>query len=204
MQPNDQPQHPIDYLDSIAATPKRSATGVSNKLFFGVIIAAVLLLLTVVPFILLNAGSNNSGNLSQLSARLQNLQTVTDAAQKNIVSSKLRATNTSLSLTLTGANRELEEPLKASEIDPAKLDPKIVARENTDELTKKLEDARLNAVHDRTYAREMTYQLDTLIVLVEQIESKTKKTSTKEALTTIRNNLQPLQKQFSDFNATTT
>jgi molecular chaperone DnaK (HSP70) len=199
-------QHPIDYLDSIATVPKGAAKKVNDKLFFGLIIGGVLAALVVGGLALLNGGSSSKDDLIRLSVRFQNLQTVSDKSSKTIVSSSLRATNTNLSLALASANRDSKKALvtlgaDSKKLDPKKLDPKITEQEKTEELDKKLTNARMNATFDRTYAREMTYQLDTLLVLIDKTESKTKDTSVKEFLQTTRRNLKPLQKQFAEFTA---
>lgn len=201
MQPDEQIQHPIDYLDSISTVPQKPAGGVSNKLFFGAIIGAVVVIVFVGALVLLNSGPNSKENLSRLSVRLQNLQKISDDARKNTVSSSLRATNINLALALTNANRDLADILAAHDIDPKKISSGIKDEEKTDELTKRLEDARLNAIFDRTYAREMSYELETLLVLIRQLEASTKDSAEKEFLTTLRTNLTPLQKQFSEFTA---
>lgn len=201
MQPDEQIQHPIDYLDSISTVPRKPAGGMSNKLFFGVILGALLVFVFVGALILLNAGPSSQENLSRLSVRLENLQKISDDAGKKAVSSTLRATNINLALALTNANRDLAEILTANGIDPKKISSTIKDEEKTDELTEKLEDARLNAIFDRTYAREMSYQLETLLVLIKQLETSTQDSAEKEFLMTLRTNLEPLQKQFSEFTA---
>jgi hypothetical protein len=199
MQPDDQIQHPIDYLDSISTVPRKPAGGVSNKLFFGAIISAVLVIIFVGALVLFNSGSDSKENLSRLSVRLENLQKISDDSRKKIVSSGLRATNINLTLALTNGNRDIAEILTANDIDPQKISSSIKDEEKTDELTERLEDARLNAIFDRTYAREMSYELETLIVLIKQLETDTSDDAEKEFLATLRTNLEPLQKQFSDF-----
>lgn len=202
MQPNEQPQHPIDYLDSISTAPKKPAGKVNDKVFFGVIIAGVLVTILVGVFAFLSTGTSSAEDMSRLSVRLENLQTISDNARKTTISSSLRATNINLSLALTNANRDIAEHLAATGIDdPKKINPAIITEENTDELTEKLEDARLNAIFDRTYAREMSYQLETLLVLIQQTETKVKENSAKEFLSKLHKDLESLQKQFSNFSA---
>lgn len=201
MQPEQQPQHPIDYLDSIATVPKNAGKGPSDRFFFGAIIAAALVALVVGGFVLLAGRGDGQADLSTLSVRLKNLQEIADDNQKNIVSSKLRGTNTNLSLVLANANRDISAELTASGIAANKIDAEIVARENTDELEEILEDARLNGIFDRIYSREMAYELETLLILIAQLEEDTKSTSQQEFLTTTYDNLAPLQESFAKFDA---
>ena len=203
MQPNEQSSHPIDYLDSISSASGKSSKVASDKVFFGVIIGGIIIAIVVGLLALMGAGSSNTDNLERLSIRLKALQTVVDSSKKTTVSSQLRATNTSLSLVLTGANRDINEQLTGLGLDPKKLNPEITAEESTEKLAARLESARLNGVFDRTYAREMSYQLETLLVLIRRTASNTNSEETKSALKTTYNNIEPFREQFSSFDDTT-
>ncbi len=206
MQPNEQTeqpnQHPIDYLDSISTVPKGTKKGPDDMVFFGAIVGGLIIAIIVGAFLFLSAGSSKA-DLSTLSVRLANLQIVADESQKNAVSSRLRGTNTSLSLALANANRDIEPLLTESGIDPKKIDPKITAAESTDDLEESLEDARLNGIFDRIYARELAYELETVLILLEQLDASTKSKEQKEFLSTTYNNIQPLQENFAKFDTTT-
>ena len=91
--------------------------------------------------------------------------------------------------------------MAANGVEVSKLEEKIVAQESGEELIADLEDARLNAIFDRTYAREMSYQLDTVDVLIREIYNSTNSASFKTFLENTNKNLEPLRQQFSDFNA---
>lgn len=209
MNPN-QPQSPpspipnpssADYLNQIAPqTPRRSPFKVGPKLFL--IIGGVLTLLVIILSISLNSiAAGQRQPLEKLAARLQSTETVVNDAQANLKSSQLRSLNSELKLFMANTNRDLSEPLKIAGVDVKKLSATTVKNEATTELTDRLEDARLNAVYDRTYAREMAYRLDTIITLMEQIYDTTTSTSLKTFLETTYKNLEPTQKAFSDFNA---
>lgn len=199
MQPSEQPQHPIDYLDSISTAPKKRPGAVNDKLFFGALIAGAISILLVGSLIFLNGGTSSKEDMARLSTRLQNLQKISDDARETVVSSELRATNINLALTLANANHDIVEPLKTYGLEPKKIDKKITTEEDPKELTDKLEDARLNAIFDRTYAREMTYELGTLLILIEQLQTKVEDSDQQEFLSTLRTNIEPLQKQFDTF-----
>lgn len=176
----------------------------SDKLLPIVLIAGVLIALLVGAAALLSSGTSNKTSLIRLSARLQTLQVISDASKKNVVSGSLRGTNTNLSLLLTTANRDISTQLTANAIDPEKTDARIIASESGDSLKKRLEDARISGYFDRTYAREMSNQLVATIALMKEIDAHTKSTSLKEFLETSEKQLQPIQRQFADFNAATT
>jgi hypothetical protein len=189
----------IDYLNQIA--PQQKKPGLSNKLFLMIAGGGLVLAIIVGIIVLTSSGSGPTEKMQTLAARLLTLQTISDKAQKNIKSSQLRSTNSTLTIFLTNANHDIIDPLAKNNVDIKKLDKKIVALENGTDLTKKLEDARLNAVYDRTYAREMGYQLDTVAALMKDIYTSSGSKSLKEFLVTTDNNLQPLKKQFYEFNA---
>lgn len=201
MQPEN--QHPIDYLDSIATVPKGGSKAMNDKLFFGVLLGGVVVALIVGALAFFNTGSSVSNDLAQLSAKLQSTQAAVNTSHRNVISSQLRGINTSLSLALTNANRDIAAPLAANGLAANQLDPHILASESNEELLRRLDDARLNAVFDRTYAREMSYELQTLIVLLGQVEGKTNDKPLQELLSTTRQNIEPIQKQFADFSAST-
>jgi len=209
MNPN-QPQSPppnvpnpssADYLNQIAPqTSRLPRFQLGPKLFL--MIGGVLVLLVIILSITVNSiAAGQRRPLETLAARLQSTETVVKDAQVNLKSSQLRSLNSELKLFMANTNRDLADPLKRAGVDITKLNATTVKSEATTELTDRLEDARLNAVYDRTYAREMAYKLDTIITLMEQIYDSTSSTSLKTFLETTYKNLEPTQKAFSDFNA---
>lgn len=198
MQP-DQNQYPIDYLNQIA--PEQPKQGMNNKFFF-LLIGGGLLVATVVGILALTSG--NSGptqKIQTLSARLTTLQAISSDAQKKIKSGTLRSTNSTLTIFLTNANRDIVDPLSKNGIDIKKIDKSIQTKENGEKLKQTLEDARLNATFDRTYAREMSFQLDTVSALMKDIYASSGSKSLKEFLERTDANLQPIKTQLADFNA---
>jgi predicted outer membrane protein len=200
MQPG-QNEYPIDYLNQIA--PEQKKPGLDSKFTFIIIAAGVVVAAVVGLMLLSGGGASDSQNLATLSARMQTLQKISTTAEKNIKSGKLRSTNSTLSLFLTNANKDIEAPLLKNGIKPNSIDKSIVARESGTKLTSTLEDARLNATFDRVYAREMVYQLGTVASLMKKIYTSTKSKSLKDFLVTTDNNLKPIRTQLTDFNAST-
>ena len=195
----DQNEYSIDYLNQIAPQPKKP--GLSSKMFLILIGGGVLLAIIGAIFIFSSgSGSGPVQKMQTLASRMETLRTVSDKAQKNIKSGDLRSTNSNLTIFLTNANRDIVEPLETNGVDLKKIDKKIAAAEKGEELTKKLEDARLNAVFDRVYAREMAYQLETVAALMQEIYGKTKSKSLQEFLLKTDDNLQPISEQLEDFN----
>ena len=191
------PQYSIDYLNQIAPQRQKNAP---NKLLVIIGILAILLIVAVAAIGLSGlGGASSSTKLQTLAARLATLQDVSEKAQPNLKSNQLRATNSSLTLYLAGTNRDIAEPLAHNGIDVKKLDKSIVTKEKNPALTESLEDARLNAIYDRTYAREMSYQLSTTLLLMDDIDGSTKSKSLHAFIETTRGNLEPIEKQMSDF-----
>ena len=197
LQPNPMPSN---YLDQIATPQKKP--GMGNKLFLGIIVGALLLVVMLVAGMLLSSGgSSRTISTERLALRLQTMQKVADASHKNIKSSTLRSIDSNLTSYLVNANRDIAAPLAAAKIDIKKLDKKLIAEENGDELIASLEDARLNATFDRTYAREMAYQLETTATLMNSLYKTSKSKSLKAFLEPSYKDIASLQKQFSDFSA---
>lgn len=195
----DQNEYSIDYLNQIA--PEQKKPGLGNKTFLMLVGGGVLLAIIGGIFILSSGSSNGPKDKMQtLAARMETLQTISSKAQKNIKSGDLRSANSNLTIFLTNANRDIVDPLEKNGVDLEKPDKTIVAAEKGEELSKKLEDARLNAVFDRIYAREMVYQLDTVAALMQDIYGRTKSKSLQEFLLKTDDNLQPIKEQLHDFN----
>jgi len=200
LQPNPMPSN---YLDQIAVPQKKP--GMGNKLFLGIIGGALVLIIMLVVGMLLSGGSSSKAISTQrLALRLQTLQKVADDSHANIKSSKLRSIDSNLTTYLVNANRDIATPLKAANIDIKKLDKKLVTEENGEKLTATLEDARLNGTFDRTYAREMSYQLETTATMMSSLYKTTKSKSLKSFLEPSYKDIKALQKQFSDFSASST
>jgi hypothetical protein len=193
MEPNN-PQYSIDYLNSISSTP---APKTIKPLYLWVLIVGVIVLVAVVVMLVLSSGNGTKDNLMTFAARLSMLETVSTDAKDNIQSSDLRTTNSSLTLILTNANRDVL-PL-SGKINKKSSAAKTVAAETT-MLTTALENARLNAVYDRTYAREMSYQLKDIRTQMSILYKNTNKTALKTYLEKTDESIKPIQESLASFN----
>lgn len=200
---NNPPQAPIDYLNQIAPPPKKP--GINKRSLAIVVVGIGLVLAFVISFVMFATSSSNGPKTSMqvLSARMQAMEKVAEKSQANIKSSSLRGANSSLIIFLTNANRDIAAPLIASGVDVKKLDKTIIAKENADKITANLEDARLNAMFDDTYAREMSFKLATISALMNDIYSNSKSKTMKDFLVKTDDNLQPIKDQLDKFNGTT-
>lgn len=201
MEPNQQaPGISADYLNQIAPTaPKRSRFSRNQFILMG-LGAAVVIVLILVAIVSLGGTSNKP--LQTLSARLKSTEIIVNDSQKQIKSSTLRGLNSNLSIGLVNANRDITPILEKFKITTKSMDAKIVAAESEKPVLDVLENARLNAVYDRTYAREMAYRISTIISLSEEIKLSTSSQSLREFLTTTIDNFSPTQKALDEFNAT--
>lgn len=200
MDPNQpQPNLTPDYLNQIAVQPTKQLPNKKLLILGGLGLAVVIVI--IISLILSIFASHTTEYMQRLTARLDTTQTIAASAQTNIKSSELRSLNSNLQLYLTNTVRDIDIQLKNENIDTASLDKKIVTSEAATDMISRLEDGRLNAVYDRTYAREMAYQLESIIALFDQVESSTGKQSLKNFLDSARSNLQPTQAAFADFNA---
>lgn len=101
----------------------------------------------------------------------------------------------------TNTTREIKPLLIKNDINIDKLGSSATSKESTTKMMENLEDARLNGVYDRTYAREMAYKLSTIITLYKQIYKNTGDKALKTYLTTAQTDISPIQVQFAEFNA---
>lgn len=204
MQPDNQfqnQQFPSDYLNSIA--PPAPVKTLNPFVLWGLIAGALGLVIVAFFAISSLGGPTASGSLTNVAAQMSSLQTVTKSAQGNLQNSELRTINSSLTLILTNANRDMAEPLKSRDISlKDKKNKTVVAvQADAESLEKRLEDARLNGVYDRTYAREMTFALKSLRSDMAALYKASNSKSLKDALATADDSLLPITQDFDSFNA---
>ena len=199
---NQNNQAPIDYLNQIAPPPQKP--GINKRSVILVIALIGTVLAIVISFLVFVSQSASSPKKSMvtLAARMQAMQEVSDKAQKNIKSTHLRSINSNLRVLLADANRDIATPLSAEKIDVKKLDKKVVDEEKADKINTTLEDARLNAVFDDTYAREMSFKLTTISLLLQQIYDQSNNKAMQDFLVETDENLQPIKEQLDEFNST--
>lgn len=197
----DQPVYSIDYLNEISL-PVRKSNGPNLKIMIAVILAG-LLAVALFAFTLLNQQPSIKDEVRQLHARLTTLQSIAKAEQRYLRSSDLRSINSSYQLFLTDSLSAMDVPLQKLDINIKQTDKPLAAKESKhqDGLQAKLEDARLNAVLDRTYSRDMAYELEVARSMMRSIHAKTSSKSTKEFLEKSDANLTPIAKRFEQFSS---
>ncbi len=197
MQPNNQP-FATNYLDTIATAPVQKK--LNPFVLWGLMIAVVAVLFIVVT-VLLNSGGTSTDKLTTVGVKLASLEEVSTLAQPTLKSSELRTVNSSLTLVLTNSNRDIEPSLTAAKIKvkDAKSTRIIALNTETEELNKRLEDARLNGVFDSTYAREMSFYIKTVRAEISTLYNSTKSASLKTALEKTDKNLAPILDSFVSY-----
>lgn len=200
MQPN---QNPMDYLNQIApAQPKRLASVKLAGPRLWILLGVIAVVLVIIASIITNSiAASRRAPLEQLAARLKDTSTIVASSQANIKSSSLSATNSGLKLNLEQANNQLSKLLVGYKINTAKLTSSQATQEktNADAISATLEDARLNAVFDRTYATQMNYQLSITLSLMQNIYNSSSDKVLKKFLSDTYNNLKSARDAFANY-----
>lgn len=191
---------PIDYLDQIAPKQK-AARGFSRK---QVGIIGGLILLGFIGFAIISVlqGSkpNIAGMSQQVTTRTATTAFIAKESQKKLRSRDLSALNTTIALQLTGSSASLTEAFaKAGVVVGNAKEAK--ADDTSEDTTKKLEEARLNGIFDRVYAREMAYRLTTIMLQLDAIHKTTTNAELRAYLETTYNDLKPLQEKLAAYDA---
>ena len=192
------PPSSIDYLNQISApTPQKTL----NPIVLWGAIAGVLLFTVIIFMMALSGGTNNADRMTTIAARLSALKTVSKDATENIQGSDLRTLNSSLGLTLTNITRDMDDSVTVLKASTNEKDARVVAvSEQTTEMTDNLEDARLNGVYGRTYAREMAYTLKTLHSEMSDLYASTQKESVRTFLKDADTSLTTFTESFANYN----
>lgn len=196
-------QTPLDYLNQIAPqAPKKQLFALNLRtVLLGAV--AVVILIIIIATVSGIVTSSSKAPWQRFSARLNATTTVVEDSTGKIKNSQLRSINSDLKLYLTNTKRDLAPAMKALEINTEKLPASIVAEESSTAMSERLEDGRLNARYDSTYAREMTYQLATLLSSLQALYASNVGPQTKELLKTAYDNLLPTYKSVSEFSTAT-
>jgi hypothetical protein len=197
------PQQPLphDYLDQIAPqTIKRPFLFSKGRkiIFIGIIALIVVIVLAVIASAV---GASRTEPWERLTAKLSSTAEVAKSSEGKIKNSQLRSINSNLQISLTNTQRDLVAPSQSIGINARKISPSILASESSVAMLARLEDARLNAKYDSTYAREMSYQLSNLLTLLRQTYSASSNDLNKKFLMDTYNNFEPVQISLSEFSA---
>lgn len=193
-----------EYLDQIAPkAPKKQGFGFNLRTMIFAGIGAVILVI-IIAVISSSISGNKMTPWYQLSLRLAATEEIANQSTKSLKSSALRSINSDVKITLTNTERDLAPVFERMKITPKKIPASIQKTETVKktEMLTRLETGRLNAKYDSTYAREMGYQLATVLALYQALYSQSGP-ATKETLKASYDNLLPAQKTVSEFNSAT-
>lgn len=186
------------YLDQIAAPVVQKTI---SPIILWVAIGGLLVTLGIVVMIIMNSGGPTHGErLATFVERINAMKTLTTKSQKTIRSGQLRGINSALSITLSNTSRDSAKPLEAAnqKLEKAKKSPDLTTELNT--MNRNLEDARLNNIFDRVYAREVAYQIVRARLELKNLAATSNSKSLKEFANTTEKNLAPIYDQLKAFN----
>lgn len=198
MQPNN-PYTPepsgIDYLNQIAAPA--APTGFDAKSKVIMIVAGIICVVSLVFIGLTALSSSNSGpSPVALSARLQMLQKLSTKYGPKLRTTAMQDANSSFGASLITANKSMSSVLSASGVDTKKAAQQIAQLSDASDIEKKLDEAHLNSILDDVYAREITYQIQDTLVMMERLNRATRSTTTREFLDKTTTDFKTLYRQF--------
>ena len=194
---------PNDYLNQIAPKPPKKPLQ-NHMVRLGIIGAGLIVLVIILSVVATSISNSRRAPAERLSVRIDTTQTIADESQGTLRSSQLRSLNSDLRLFFTNTKRDIGEPLATIGVTPQSINQSIVTEETSraEAISQRLEDARLNAVFDRTYAREMAFQLSTVLTLLQEVYAGTSNQSARDFTDATYENLEPLQAGFENFNET--
>lgn len=195
-------QTPLDYLNQISPSSQKKAPIFALNLRT-IIFAGILLVVLVIIFSVVSSAVSSAQKepWQRFSVRLTTTEEIVNSAGSNIKNSQLRSINSDLKLYLANTKRDLTTPLTNQGITASSIPASITTQESGDKMVERLEDGRLNAKYDSTYAREMSYQTATLLALIQQLYNSSALPATKTYLKSAYDNLQPTYKALSEFSA---
>ena len=194
-------QTPLDYLNQIAPqTPKRAGFGLNLKTVL--LIGGILIVLVVILAVVVSSTSNGpQTNWQRLAARLNTTETISNTANTNIKNSQLRSLNSELKIYITNTERDLGTRLTALNIKTSDTPEQLALEEANTPMFERLEVGRLNAKYDSTYAREMAFQLGTILALYQLMFNEARTEADKAFISAAYENLKPTQEGIANFSA---
>lgn len=202
---NHAPQYSIDYLNEIAAPPPKPAF--LDKKMMIILGAAAALVLLVLPIFAMLGGNNKtktqSASLDAVAVRALNLSDVAKDAQRNIRSGRLSQVNASLSTSLSNLSSQASGGKDGGARSLVEKFPN--EKKSKEELEGRLEEAELNALFDRNYSREMEFELDKLLLMMDELKAKagSKDANAKEVLDKNYQNLSQSRQQIEAYQKST-
>lgn len=196
-----QPQHSIDYLNQLAGSaPGQQAAQPNQKIVLFGIGGFLAVALAVFLLIFTNQGGPTGPKPEQtLYSTIFNSSQVTDKAEKNIRDSQLASISTALNGQLLNDLTAMATPLQKSGIDAKKLQSSLKKKKEFTKTLDKLEDARLNAIYDRVYSREISYELDLIMMQMDKTTKLSTNSKIKEFIKSDKANYDTIKKSLDEY-----
>lgn len=194
----------IDYLNKLAGTttPTKTVAPANQKMILiGVGIFLALSLSALLLVFANQQGPTSTSTERVLYTTIFNNSEIADEASKNIKSSQLSSLNTSYHGQLVNDLSAMSQPLAKRGIDAKELGKAAKKAAAFEETLQKLEDARLNAIYDQTYAAELDYQLRSIIMLMEKVEKLSGNKAMVEYVKKGKSNYTTIQDGLKEYNA---
>lgn len=198
---NPQQPLPADYLDQIAPQSQKAPFLLGRPILLGVIAVAAIIFVIIGNLVVGAIADSRKDPWYRLSTRLSTTSKIADSTTGKIKSSTLRSLNSEVKLFITNTNRDLKAPLADLGITTESIPANIKAEESADPALARLEDARLNAVYDRTYAREMTYELALVLSALQKAYEVSSSADTQQTLSNSYDTLKLTYDSFSEYSA---
>lgn len=195
--------HSIDYLNKLAGTttPTKSAAPANQKIILIGVGVFLALSLAVLLLIFANQKGPSGPPAEQtLYTTIFNSAEISSEASKHIKNSQLSSLNSAYHGQLVNDLTAMSEPLAKRGIDAKELGKAAKKAAEFEEVLQKLEDARLNAVYDKTYAAELDYQLQSIIMLMEKVEKLSSNKDMVEFVKKGSDNYTTIQDGLKDYN----
>jgi hypothetical protein len=200
MQPtNANGQYSIDYLNQLAGANKQ-ANQFNPKIVIGGIVGFLALALAVLLLVVNNGGGPTGPKPEEtLYKTVVDTAQITNDSKRKIGSSELVSINSSLNILLLNSITGMAEPLQKSGLDAKKLESAAKKEKAFEKPMAKLEDARLNAIYDRAYVREIGFKIQSMMLLIEKINKISTNKPLKEYLGKTKPDLETIEKALDDF-----
>lgn len=190
---------PLNYLDEIAPVQHKESflDGKIKKLIgFGALAIVLVIMLSIFASSL---SGNRKNDWTELSLNLKNTSSIVSNGKTSIKSNKLRSINSEISIFIVNTENDITPYLEELKITEKNIPESTKNRLSVASTIERLEDANLNAVYDRTYTREMAFQLSQLLNSLQKTYKSTKSEGAKEFLSTSYDNLESSYNSLVDF-----
>ena len=178
----------LAYLNQISQNnkpKKRHLFGGKKFKVIGIVLGAITFIIVLLA-VIANLPEQETDYVRRLALRTKHLDDIVKEYQPDIKSAKLRANSTSLTAVLDG----MLQTLPSYYADSKAKTPKLVKNEELEKYysaQSALEDGKITGLFDRTYARQMSYYINILFALIDDIIEQSNDKSLKNFLTSQKN-----------------